>query len=241
MFGWRKRVGYISPTVMEVLPYEFYQFAPPGVGLVGVTCNIDDWRPEEFEKGLAQVKQAAGYLGSRSVDFVIHGGGPLVVARGPGYEEIIVREIEEASGVPATTGVRSAMEALRAVEAKKIVIASCYPPAHDEALAGYLKTFGFDVLRAQGTNMPFKDIQTQSPQEIYQFALGVMAAEPDCDTIYLPCPQWQAAQVVQAIEDDTGKTALSYTHANFFVGMRAMNMKTPIEGHGKLLRSLSLQ
>ena len=76
---------------------------------------IDDWRPEEFEKGLAQVRTAAAYLGSRKVDFVIHGGGPLVVARGPGYEETIVNEISSAAGVPATTGVRSGMEALRAM------------------------------------------------------------------------------------------------------------------------------
>ena len=82
MFGWRARIGYISPTVMEVLPYEFYKFAPDGVGLVGMSCAIDDWRPDEFEKGLAQVKSAAAYLGSRKVDYVIHGGGPLVVARG---------------------------------------------------------------------------------------------------------------------------------------------------------------
>ena len=60
MFGWRKRIGYIAPTVIEVLAYEFYQFAPEGVGLVGVTCGIDDWRPEEFDKGLAQVRAKGG-------------------------------------------------------------------------------------------------------------------------------------------------------------------------------------
>lgn len=27
MFGWRKRIGYITPTVMELIPYEFYSFA----------------------------------------------------------------------------------------------------------------------------------------------------------------------------------------------------------------------
>ena len=97
MFGQRKRIGYIAPTVIEVVAYEFYRFAPEGIGLTGVTCSIDDWRPEEFEKGLAQVAAAATYLGSRGVDFIIHGGGPLVVARGAGYEEIIVRDIEAAS------------------------------------------------------------------------------------------------------------------------------------------------
>lgn len=239
MFGWRKRIGYISPTVMEVLPFDFYRFAPDGVGLVGVTCMIDDWKPEEFEKGLAQVKNAATYLGTRKVDFVIHGGGPLVVARGPGYEETIVSEISAASGVPATTGVRSGMEALRAVRAERIVIASPYPPAHDEALAGYLRTFGFDVLAARGANLPFKDIQVQSPKEIYDFVKTVIADAPKCDTVYLACPQWQAAQVVAAIEQDTGRTAVAYTHANFYAACKGMGVSFDIRGHGRLLASLA--
>ena len=112
MFGQRKRIGYIAPTVIEVVAYEFYRFAPEGIGLTGVTCSIDDWRPEEFEKGLAQVAAAATYLGSRGVDFIIHGGGPLVVARGPGYEDIIVRDVEAASNVKATcSGVASLLVA----------------------------------------------------------------------------------------------------------------------------------
>ena len=110
MFGWRKRIGYIGPTVMEVVPYEFYRFAPDGVGLVGVTCNIDDWSQDYFDQALAQVTTAAAYLGSRGVDFILHGGGPLVVARGKGFEEIIVKDIEAAGKVPATTGVRAAMD-----------------------------------------------------------------------------------------------------------------------------------
>ena len=239
MFGWRARVGYISPTVMEVLPYEFYRFAPPGVGLVGTTCSIDDWKPDEFEKGLAQVKGAATYLGSRKVDYIIHGGGPLVVSRGKGYEDTIVREIEAVSGVPATTGVRSALEAMRHMGSKRIAIASCYPPGHNEALTNFLSSFGLEIVRAEGTDMPFRDIQKQSPEEIYRFALGVAARAKGCDTIYLPCPQWQGAQAVEAIEQDTGLNAIAYTHANFFCAFRTLGIGAPIRGHGKLLASLA--
>jgi maleate cis-trans isomerase len=239
MFGWRARIGYISPTVIEVLPYEFYKFAPDGVGLVGATCGIDDWKPEEFEKGLAQVKGAAAYLGSRKVDYIIHGGGPLVVARGKGYEEIICREVETASGVRATTGVRSAIEAMRHMGSKRIAIASCYPPMHNEALSNYLTSFGFEVVVAEGTNMPFKDIQKQSPEDIYRFTLGVVKQAKLCDTVYLPCPQWQGAQAVASIEQDTGITAIAYTHANFFCAFRELGIGAPIHRHGKLLASLA--
>jgi maleate isomerase len=239
MFGWRKRIGYIGPTVMEVVPYEFYRFAPDGVGLVGVTCNIDDWSQSYFDQALAQVTTAAAYLGSRGVDFVIHGGGPLVVARGKGFEEIIVKDIVAAAKVPATTGVRAAMESLRHVGARRVAIASPYPERHNTALSGYLTAHGFEIVRAEGKDVPFKSLQSVTPGEILQFAKGVLARAGNCDAIYLPCPQWQAGQIVDALERDSGLPAIAYSHASFFVAFKALGLDDPIRGHGRLLASLA--
>jgi len=239
MFGWRKRIGYIAPTVIEVVAYEFYKFAPDGIGITGVTCSIDDWRPEEFEKGLAQVAAAATYLGSRGVDFIIHGGGPLVVARGPQFEDIIVRDVEAASKVKATTSIRAGMAALRHIKARRIAIASPYPKRHNDALTGHLTINGFEVLRADGMDLPFKEMQNLPPPDIRKFVSGVIAAAPDCDAVYLPCPQWQAAQTVEELEQATGKPVIAYTHACFFVAFRAMGVTDPIRGHGRLLASLA--
>jgi maleate cis-trans isomerase len=239
MFGWRKRIGYIGPTVMEVVPYEFYRFAPDGVGLVGVTCNIDDWSQDYFDQALAQVTTAAAYLGSRGVDFVIHGGGPLVVARGKGYEEIIVKDIEAAAKVKATTGVRAAMESLRHVGARRVAIASPYPERHNAALAGYLTAFGFEIARVEGMDVPFKSLQNVPPDDIHAFATSVLARAGVCDALYLPCPQWQAAQVVDRLEQERNLPAIAYSHASFFVAFKALGIADPIRGHGRLLASLA--
>jgi maleate isomerase len=239
MFGWRKRIGYIGPTVMEVVPYEFYRFAPDGVGLVGVTCSIDDWSSEQFDRGLAQVKGAAAYLGSRAVDFIIHGGGPLVVAHGKGYEENIVKDIEAASKVAATTGVRAAMEALRHIGARRIAIASPYPERHNQALSDYLGQHGFELARVEGMDVPFKQLQCVPPVEIYRFAAEVISRASRCDALYLPCPQWQAAQIVDALEQESGMPAIAYSHATFFVAFKALGLGDPIRGHGRLLASLA--
>jgi maleate isomerase len=239
MFGWRKRIGYIGPTVMEVVPYEFYQFAPDGIGLVGVTCAIDDWSAEWFDKALAQVAAAARYLGSRGVDFVIHGGGPLVVARGLGFNDVIVADIEKASGVGATTGVRAAMEALRYVGARRIAIASPYPERHHRAMADYLAAHGFVIAAAAGMDVPFKRLQAVAPAEIRRFAEDVLVRAGACDALYLPCPQWQAAQIVDELERAVGIPAIAYTHASFFVAFKALGIDDPIKGHGRLLASLS--
>jgi len=241
MFGSRKRIGYIGPTVMEVVPYEFYRFAPEGVGLVGVTCNIDDWSQDYFDQALAQVTTAAAYLGSRGVDFILHGGGPLVVARGKGYEDIIVRDIEAAAKVGASTGVRAAMEALRHVGARRVAIASPYPERHNSAMAGYLAAFGFEIVRAEGMDVPFKALQSVPPADIRAFAAGVLDRAGECDALYLPCPQWQAAQIVDALEQERGLPVIAYTHASFFVAFRALGIRDKIHGHGRLLASLAEQ
>jgi len=239
MFGWRKRIGYITPTVMEVVPYEFYRFAPDGVGLVGVTCNIDSWEPHEFEKGLSQVSQAARYLGSRGVDYVIHGGGPLVVKRGKGFAKTIVKEIEAAAKVPATTGVRASMEALRHIGAQRVAIASPYPKTHDAAMASYLTAHGFAIVRVEGLDIAFKELQNVAPSGIHRFALSVVSCAEGCDALYLPCGQWQASQVVDALEKDSGKPVIAYTHANFFAAFKALGLRDRIHGHGRLLASLA--
>lgn len=238
-FGWRKRIGYIAPTVIEVVAFEFYRFAPDGVGLTGVTCSIDDWRPDEFDKALAQVASAATYLGSRGVDFIIHGGGPLVVARGEGYEDIIVGEVEAASKVKATTSIRAGMEALRHIGARRVAIASPYPKRHNDALTAHMEKNGFEIVVAEGMDLPFKEMQNLPPADIRTFSAGVLAAAKDCDALYLPCPQWQAAQVVEQLEQDSGKRVVAYTHACFFAAFRSMGLTDPIRGHGRLLASLA--
>lgn len=239
MFGKRKRIGYIGPTVMEVMPYDFYRFAPEGIGLVGVTCNIDDWSAEHFDKALAQVTGAAASLATRKVDFIIHGGGNLVAARGKGFEDIIVKDIEAAAGVPATTSTRSAMEALRHVGGRNVAIASPYPERHNTTISAYLAANGFNVVRAEGMNVPFKELHCVEPDDIRRFAAGVLARARGCDVLYLPCSNWQAAQTVEALEQHSGVPAIAYTHANFFVAFRTLGLKDRISGHGRLLASLS--
>lgn len=239
MFGARKRIGYISPSVLELVPFDFYRFAPDGIGLVGVTCNIDDWTQEHFDRALGQVKEAAAYLGARGVDYIVHGGGPLVVARGKGYEDLIVNDIATIAKVPATTGVRSGIEALRRVGARRIAIASPYPDRHNAALSGYLTAHGFEIVRAEGKDLPFKDMQNLPPADIHAFAGSVLDRAGPCDALYLPCPQWQAAQVVDAIERERGLPVVCYTHANFFAAFRALGITDVIRSHGRLLASLA--
>ena len=239
MFGWRKRIGYIGPTVMEVVPYEFYKFAPEGVGLVGVTCNIDDWSAEWFDKALAQVAEAGRYLGSRGVDFVF-----MAAARWWWRAVKVLTRSSSATSrrrpaCRATTGVRAAMEALRHLGARRIAIASPYPERHNRAMADYLATHGFAIAGAEGMDVPFKRLQAVTPADIRTFADGVLRRAKDCDALYLPCPQWQAAQIVDAHGARHRHPDRRLYAREFFRRLQGARHNDPIKGHGRLLASLA--
>jgi maleate cis-trans isomerase len=88
-------------------------------------------------------------------------------------------------------------------------------------------------------DVPFKRMPDIAPADIRRFAADVIARAPRCDALYLPCPQWQAAQVVDALERASGMPVIAYTHAAFFAAFKALGVKDPIQGHGQLLASLA--
>lgn len=239
MFGWRKRIGYITPTVMEIVPYEFYRFAPDGIGLVGVTCNIEDWRPEQYEAGLSAVRHCATYLASRHVDFIIHGGAPLVINRGHGYDRQLIEELQTLTGIPATTGIRAAMDAMTHLGVHKVALVTPYPEKTNAATTDFLRSYGFDVVFAAQMDVGFKELQEVPPDLIHRLALDVAAKAPQADGFYVPCPQWSIYEVLPAIERDTGKPVISSTPASVFAAFKALGVHDDIRGHGRLLESLS--
>jgi hypothetical protein len=63
MFGWRARIGYLRPSVFEMIAYDFYRVVPPGVALIGVTCMIEGWNNDAYRKGLERIEESAKELG----------------------------------------------------------------------------------------------------------------------------------------------------------------------------------
>ena len=62
MFGYRARIGYISPSVIELNAYDFYRIVPKGVGLIAVACMVEGWNDEAYKKALSQVESCAREL-----------------------------------------------------------------------------------------------------------------------------------------------------------------------------------
>ena len=174
MFGSRKRIGYIGPTVMEVVPYEFYRFAPDGVGLVGVTCNIDDWSKEYFDRRWRRSRRprpisaraasissctAAGRSWWRAAR-ATRTSSSATSRRPPRSRRLDRRARRHGGAAPYRRAARRDRLALSGAAQRG-----------DGRLSA---SFGFEIVRAEGMDVPFKELQNVPPADIHAFARGVL-------------------------------------------------------------------
>ena len=239
-FGWRKRIGLLSPTVIETAAYDFYKLAPDGVTMCATTSNIEHWNKDNFKQHvLDPLVTAVKYLASRNVDYIIHTGMPVVTTRGKGFEEEVVKQITDATGLPATTSIRSAIRALAHLGVKNVAVLSPYPRELHQSAIAFLKASGFNVVGDHTEDVVFKRLQDVTPATIAAAAKALVAKAPAAEGIYLPCNQWAGADAVPLIEHELGVPVVSGGHADYWEAFRSLGINDCIEGHGQLMQSLS--
>ena len=228
-FGWRKRIGLLSPTVIETAAYDFYRLAPDGVSMCATTSNIEHWSRENFQQHVLEpIVTAVKYLASRNVDYIIHTGMPVVTTRGKGFEDELVQQIEQATGLPATTSIRSAIRALAHLGVRKVAVVTPYPRELHESAVSFLGASGFDVVADHTMDVVFKRLQDVTPAQIAATTRDVLASVP-------------AADAAPLIERALGIPVVTGAHADYWEAFRSVGIHDRIEGHGSLMLSLSEQ
>jgi maleate cis-trans isomerase len=238
--GWRKRIGVLSPTVIETAAYDFYRLAPEGVSMCAITANVEHWSKENFKQSvLDPLVAAAKYLASRNVDYIMHCGMPVVTTRGKGFEEEIVRIIMDASGLPASTSIRSAIRALAHLHIANVAVLTPYPQELHQSALIFLSASNFRVVAEHTEDIVFKRLQDVTPAHITAAAMRLVATAPAADGIYIPCNQWAGADAAPLIEDKLGIPVVTGAHADHWQAFHTLGIHDRIEGQGQLMLSLS--
>ncbi|MGH7873948.1 MAG: maleate cis-trans isomerase family protein [Candidatus Binatia bacterium] len=238
MFGYRARIGYISPSVMELNGYDFYRIVPQGVGLIAVTCMVEGWQEDAYKRALTQVEACARELGRRSCDYIIHGGAPLVLSQGKGFETKLLTQLQEITGVPCTTSIVAAMDAFRALSASRLAVVDPYPPDLNTKMTAYLKDWGFDVASLVSLGTSFTESSIASVGDIYRAAKRAIHEAKDAQAVFIPCANFPVVDVIEDIETDFGLPVVSNITSQLYAGFKAIGMREKISGYGKLMRML---
>ena len=97
-----------------------------------------------------QIGEAAKLLAHAKVDVIFFGCTAGGVVKGPGADQDIIRAITDATGTPGGTTIAATCDALRALGATQVSVASPYEQWLNDHLRSFLEKSGFRVNAIEG-------------------------------------------------------------------------------------------
>jgi maleate cis-trans isomerase len=244
-YGWRGVIGYISPAVVLSYGAEYaYRFGLMGLGLMEITLGLVHATDDNLGKVLPGLDMAAKALADQGANFVCLGGPPATLVDGVDHNLLIKKRLEEITKLPSTTALLATNDAFRALGAKKIIIVE--PGSSDgqdiwaKRMKKYFEDNGFKVVNTKSARSKTTTLgKAKLPMDLpYNLAKEAIMETPEADAIYMACGVWGGPPVVQALEAEFGKPVVFDDSQCYWAAMKAMNIRLPVKGLGKLFETL---
>ncbi len=238
--GWRGTLGWVSPAIPSSISFvDFHAVVPEGIEIKVVTLGITAHTAAEVDQALAKLDDAVKRLATAGAQFISVEGTPLVTFSGFGFDQKIIKRVQDLTKVPATTSLSAAVEALRTLKVKKLAIASPMNHEADAKTKKFLEDSGFEVLNVTSLNKLYnRDIHELPRSMAYAVAKQAFAAAPQAEAIYLPCGAWCPPWCIDKIEMDLGVPAIHSRQAVTWQGLKALHIKEPVIGWGRIFETL---
>ena len=157
------------------------------------------------------------------------------MSQGKGYEREVISKIETLTNAPATTSIVAGMGALRALSVRRVGLVNPYPSELNDAVVAFMKTHGFDVDAVVSLGADFTRIGDVSEADVYAAAKQAVKQSPKIESLYLPCPQFPAQEVINEIESDLRLPAVDHLTSEIWMALKTLKIRAPIQRFGKLL------
>lgn len=231
-----KLVGLISPNLSEDTLIDVSEVFPADIRIEGRTLKVGKYTDDEFHRAELAFADLVRDLARQPLDFLMVTGELFLSFKGPGSDLEILDLVKQITAVPASTVLTAVVGGCRALDLKRIVMASPFPEDQDERLVKFLAHYGIEVVGFRGLGCPNADVIWELPPESgYELASALLHEHPNVDGVYLPCNKWRTISVIERIEQDNQKPVVTNTQAWVWEALRLMNMRKPIAGYGRLL------
>jgi len=235
VYGKRARIGCIVPSTNTVVESEFNNLKPDQVSIHAARIMADTVTAHALDDMNIHIARAAEELSTALVDVILYACTSGSFLNGMKGEQTIIDNIENASSRTAITTSGSVLKALRALNAKQIVMATPYTDAINEYEKSFLESSGFTVMNMKGLQ---KVVNTQigclGPEDAYDLARSVYT--PEADALFISCTDLRTFEIIDKLESELDIPVISSNQAGFWNTLRTCGVNDAIDGLGRLFR-----
>lgn len=231
VYGWRGIIGVMHPAPGLSMETEFHQIAPDGVVITTTRMPFPKSTPETLIALSDYVEEAADLLAQARPNLIVFFCTAGSFIKGIGYDYEIMNKIENRVGIPALTTSTAVIDSLRALNARKIVVATPYIEEVNERERSFLEDSGFKVTGIKGLGL-LRKMGYVEHEEIYRLVKDVYTE--DAEAIFISCTGLCVVGMIEALEKEFKKPVVTSNQATFWAALRRLDIKEPIEGYGRL-------
>jgi len=232
---YRAKIGYLLLATEQTIQDDVMALRPEGVGMHFTRTPIPDSITVETLDAIGDslAEAATLMLPDGSLDVICYActSGSIVL----GEERVFAELAKGAPKAKATSLITAVIQALRAFEAGRIVVATPYLDEINRLEDRYLQDAGFEVLAIEGLNIERdSDMVRVAPDFILDFAKSL--DRPDADAVFISCGALRSLDIVEELEQAIGKPVVTSNQAMIWDSLRLAGIDDRIAGYGALLR-----
>jgi maleate isomerase len=228
------RLGVIVPSANVIMEPDMYRMAPDGVTVHFSRAVITEDSAEQLARLADDVPRCCTELSHGKMDVYAFGCTSGSLYGGAGYDREIIQTMVRLTGKPATTTSTAVLEAFEHLAVKRISVVTPYEDWLNDRVSTYFEDNGIEVVSMIGLGIPDPEgIASQEPDTI--FGLVQQADRPQAEAVFISCTDFRGAQVLERIEAELGKPALSSNQATMWKMLDLCDRSESVPGYGRLL------
>lgn len=236
MYGDLGRIGLLRPGVTPSTEMDFHNHLPEGMALS--TCAVPYQRItiDGLSKMSDQVKEYAAMYRGYPFDLLVFACTTGSMVGGPGFDKVLIAQMEEASGIPSITTSTALMEAFDHLNVNNLSIVTPYNDDLNKLEVNFLAAAGYETKSIRGLNIEDTTVLPfVQPEEYYKLAMEIDTT--GVDALFISCTGICAIPVIEKIEKELGLPVITSNQATVWCAMRRIGYTAELPGLGTLGRT----
>lgn len=233
----RARIGLVVPSSNRLAEPHFSAHAPAGVVVHTTRLRMTGRHRMPLAQLQPLIAEAAAMLADAGCDPVIFHCTANSMGEGVEAERRIGRTIETATGGLSTTTASATLAALRALDAKSLVLISPYVRETHQHEIDFLTEAGIEIAAERNLGLAGSEAYSSSPPDLWRETLRHMRTDA-ADAYFVSCANVQAIHVLDDMEVELGRPVITSNQVALWHGLRLAGIDDPVPGIGGLMGQL---
>lgn len=163
-------------------------------------------------------------------------GTSLTFYKGAEFNRNLTQSMREATGLPCVTMSTAIIEGLKALNRKRLAVATAYQNEVNRRLVAFLNEWGFQVESIKGLSIKMiDDLSKVTDDNLMALCGDVCRSAPNADSLLISCGGLVTLGIHVALEKQCKLPVVSSTPAALWAAVRMVGHSGRAPGLGKLL------